>query len=233
MAKKLGGLEDDNLNDKIINFRVLRLKNQSNQIKTFKSPKIANPEEYDPTFLCVRKRPGKELILLDEKEDFEVFKFKYLLGFFAGCNSFVFRVNFKEYKMGLKPAKFSLLLNQFHVNLDRFISIVNEILVNNFPLNFYENFLKDDLNEIDFKIHFLVFLRSRNKYNVTSKFYIIPRGCFVSHLREQLWTTLFTDPLFIYSLSTYYKGLKSYLGVVFLLILYYIYKLLHHRLQDC
>lgn len=170
-----------------------------------------------------------DLLKKEEKEAFNIYNFSYPLGFFAGCNHFTFRVTFKEYKAGLKAAKFSLLLNQFNLNLDKFILLIQEILVNNYPLNFYENFFKENLSEIDFKIHFLVVLRTRGITTTTTKFFIIPKGCFLSHIKELLWPVLFSDPLFLYSILTYYKGFKNYLGIIFILILFYLYKLIHHN----
>jgi len=72
-------------------------------------------------FSRTKPRPDVELLKKEENELFDAFDFKYPLGFFAGCNSFVFRVTFKEYKAGLKAAKYSLLLNQFNLNLEKFI----------------------------------------------------------------------------------------------------------------
>jgi hypothetical protein len=181
-------------------------------------------------FSIQRKRPDIDLLKKEEGESFNNFNFKYPLGFFAGCTKFIFRVTFKEYKQGLKPAKFSLLLNQFCLNLEKFITLVQEVLINNFPLEFYEEFFGDKLSDIDFKIHFIIILRTKGIYNTTTKFFILPKGCFISHLKEQLWSTLFSDISYFYSILTYYKGFKSYSSIIFLLILYYVYKLLHYKL---
>ena len=72
--------------------------------------------------------------------------------------------------------------------------------------------------EIDFKIHFLVVLRTKGVNITTTKFFVVPKGCFISHLKEILWPTLFMDSLFLYSILTYYKGFKSYIGLIFILI---------------
>ena len=78
--------------------------------------------------------------------------------------SFYFRVTFKEYKLGLKPAKFSLLLNQFVLNLELFINLIKEILNNNNSLDFYEEFFGEMLNELDLTFHFLIVLRPKRKF---------------------------------------------------------------------
>ena len=201
------------------------------KISEIKSTSISNLDEnvaLVSDFSRTKPRPDVELLKKEENELFDAFDFKYPLGFFAGCNSFVFRVTFKEYKAGLKAAKYSLLLNQFNLNLEKFINLVQEVLVNNFPLNFYEQFFGEDINDIDFKIHFLVILRTKGVNITTTKFFVVPKGCFISHLKEILWPTLFIDSLFLYSILTYYKGFKSYVGLIFVLIVFFLYKLLHH-----
>lgn len=183
------------------------------------------------SFILKKKRPDISILKKEENEPFNFFSYKYPLGYVAGCNRFSFRVTFKEYKAGLKPAKFSLLLNQFNLNIDLFFVLINEILANNFPLNFFEKFFSDFLTDIDFKLHFLVILRARSTTITTTKFLIIPKGCFFSHLKEVLWPTLLIDSLFFFSIVTYFKNFQVNFGVIFLLILYYLYKLLHNKLS--
>lgn len=183
------------------------------------------------SFFLKKKRPDIAVLKKEENEPFNFFSYKYPLGFVAGCNRFSFRVTFKEYKAGLKPAKFSLLLNQFNLNIDLFFVLINEILINNFPLNFFEKFFADFLTDIDFKLHFLVILRTRSATITTTKFLIIPKGCFFTHLKELLWPTLLIDSLFFFSIVTYFKNFKVNFGLIFILILYYLYKLLHNKLS--
>ena len=209
-------------------YNLVGLKKKIFEIESKSPLKLDDKFELVSDFSRTKPRPDVELLKKEENEIFDAFDFKYPLGFFAGCNSFVFRVTFKEYKAGLKAAKYSLLLNQFNLNLEKFISLVQEILVNNFPLNFYEQFFGEDINDIDFKIHFLVILRTKGVNITTTKFFVVPKGCFISHLKEILWPTLFMDSLFLYSILTYYKGFKSYVGLIFILIIFYLYKLLHH-----
>lgn len=217
---------------KLAKYNIVCLKKSFNIIETFYLLKKKKKDIFVTfDFNRKKKRPELELLKQEEKESFNIFNFSYPLGYLSGCNNFIFRVTFKEYKIGLKAAKFSLLLNQFNLNLEKFILLVQEILINNFPLNFYENFFQENLNDIDFKIHFLVILRTRGVNSTTTKFFIVPKGCFFSHLKEILWPTLFLDSLFLYSILTYYKGLKKHLGLVFVLILFYLYRLLHNKMS--
>ena len=225
MIQNLSTLQTKNI---LAKYNLVGLKKKISEIK---STSISNLDEnmaLVSDFSRTKPRPDVELLKKEENELFDAFDFKYPLGFFAGCSSFVFRVTFKEYKAGLKAAKYSLLLNQFNLNLEKFINLVQEVLVNNFPLNFYEQFFGEDINDIDFKIHFLVILRTKGVNITTTKFFVVPKGCFISHLKEILWPTLFIDSLFLYSILTYYKGFKSYVGLIFVLIVFYLYKLLHH-----
>ena len=68
------------------------------------------------------------------------------------------------------------MLNQFNLNLEKFINLIQEVLISNFPLNFYENFFNEDLNDIDFKIHFLIILKSKGINTTTTKFFVVPKG---------------------------------------------------------
>ena len=202
-------------------YSALTLGKKYTEIKTFQLGECVKNNSVNFDFFLIKKRPDYDSLKKEENETFDSFNFKYLFGFFGGCTHFSFRVTFKEYKVGLKPAKFSLLLNQFCLNLELFINLVQEILVNNFPLNFYETFFQDYINDFDLKIHFLVILRTQDRNNTTTKFFLVPKGCFIGHLRDQLWLTIFSDPLFLYSISTYYKGFKNYLFNNILIYLVY------------
>lgn len=227
MAQNLSQINTTNL---LAKYNLVGLKKKINEIESTHVFSLDEKTNLISDFSRTKPRPDIELLKKEENEVFDAFDFKYPLGFFAGCNSFTFRVTFKEYKAGLKAAKYSLLLNQFNLNLEKFINLIQEVLVNNFPLNFYEQFFGEDVNDIDFKIHFLVVLRTKGINITTTKFFVIPKGCFVSHLKEILWPTLFMDSLFFYSILTYYKGFKSYVGLIFILLIFYLYKLLHQSL---
>jgi len=208
-------------------YKLISFEKKSVEIQTFNSLVNLEKNLVSFVFFIKKKRPDYDILKKEEGKLFDIFDFDYALGFFSGCSHFSFRVTFKEYKSGLKAAKFSLLLNQFCLKLERFIEIVNEILINNFCIDFYEDFFGDYLVDFDLKIHFLVILRTYSKVNTTTKFFIVPKGCFLGHLREYIWFSLFTDSLFLYTVSTYYKGFKRYLGVIFLLLIFYVYKLIH------
>lgn len=208
-------------------YKIIILSKKHFEIKTIQALRAKIKNNYN--FEIQKKRPDYYLLKKTANASFDIFDYKYPLGLFAGCYSFSFRVTFKEYKIGLKPAKFSLLLNKFFVNLELFIDLIKELLINNFPLEFYEEIFGNYLNDIDFKIHFLVVLRPKRRKKLKSKFYIIPRGCFLTHLREQLWFSLFMDFFFSFFVFSYYKNLrtKDFFGIIFLLIIYYVYKLIH------
>ena len=141
----------------------------------------------------------KKYIKIEEEEEvylFDKYRYCHPLGFFAGRKHFSFRVNLKEYQAGLKPAKFSLLLNQFKINIDFFIEMITKILDDNFITDFYKDFFKEDYTEVDFKIHFLVIIYTKARKNTISRFYIIPKGIIFVHLRKLLWDVLFTDIFF-------------------------------------
>jgi hypothetical protein len=82
----------------------------------------------------------------------------------------------KEYKNGLNASKFSLLLNQFFINPNNFITLINEILLNNYSLKFLE-YIFGNLDEIELKFHFLIIiLKKGSPLSTTSKYLIIPKG---------------------------------------------------------
>jgi len=192
---------------------------------------LKNLEHTTKCFTFVKKAKHIDVLTKASGEPFNIFEYNFPLGFFAGCVKFSFRVTFKEYKVGLKAAKYSLLLNQFKLNINLFIDLITEILVNNFPLSFYEEFVGSDLlNDWDLKIHFLVVMRSKA---LASKFFIILKGGFFTHLREQIWFTLFSDFVFIFCVSSYYKRLRTPFFLMFLLIVYYVYKLINkYKIYD-
>ena len=204
-----------------------KIKNGSNYIKTYQLRSNSINKSININIITKRKRPKFEYLKHKKRKDiFSSFFYKYAFGFFAGRNSLSFRVTFKEYRQGLKPSKFSLLLNQFNLDIERFIEVIEEVLINNFSLDFYENLFGACINDIDFKIHFLIVLKKSRFFNAT-KFYVIPKGCYIIHLRKILWYTLFFDILYSKFITTYYKGFKNKIVLIFLLIVFYISKLIH------
>lgn len=135
----------------------------------------------------------------------------------------------KEYKTGLNPSKFSLLLNQFFINASNFITLINEILVNNFSLKFLE-YIFENLDELELKFHFYVIvLKKGSALSTSSKFLIIPKGLFYSHLRSNLWIN-FCDKLLLIFIKNLFKAKKN-LGIIFILIIYYLEKIIKLKLQ--
>jgi len=209
-----------------------KYKKESSYIDTYNLDRKIINKSSNLNIITKKKRPLFDILKKEEDViDFNIFNYKYSFGFFAGCNSFSFRVTFKEYKQGLKASKFSLLLNQFNLNIERFTSLIEEILVNNFSFDFYENLFGSALNDMDLKIHFLVILRNKDKYNTSSKFFIVPKGCYIVHVRNLLWYTLSSDLFFVHYISLYYKGFKKHIGLILLLVIFYVMKLIHFNLQ--
>lgn len=131
--------------------------------------------------------------------------------------------------MGLNPSKFSLLLNQFFINAGNFITLINEILLNNFPIKFLE-FIFENLDELELKFHFYVIvLKKGSALSTSSKFLIIPKGLFYSHLRSNLWVN-FCDKILLIFMKNIFKTKKN-LGIVFILIIYYLEKIIKIKLQ--
>lgn len=209
-----------------------KVKNESNYIKTYQLRSNSINKSININIITKRKRPKFEYLKhKKEKENFSSFFYKYAFGFFAGNNSLSFRVTFKEYRQGLKASKFSLLLNQFNLDIERFIEVIEEVLINNFSLDFYEKLFGVSITDIDFKIHFLIILKKSRFLNAT-KFFVIPKGCYIIHLRKILWYTLFFDILYSKFITTYYKGLKNQMVFIFLLVTFYISKLIHLNFLD-
>ena len=101
-------------------------------------------------------------------EDYNFYDCNYYFGLFSGCHKFYFKILFKDYLSGLKPAKFSLALNQMGIKPDNFIELINlfldEIISVDFFLNFLteEEFNDDSINLFNLKLHFLVLLKKKN-----------------------------------------------------------------------
>lgn len=102
-------------------------------------------------------------------EDYNFYNCNYYFGLFSGCHKFYFKILFKDYLSGLKPAKFSLALNQMGIKPDNFIELINlfldEIISVDFFLNFLteEEFNDDSINLFNLKLHFLVLLKKKKK----------------------------------------------------------------------
>lgn len=135
----------------------------------------------------------------------------------------------KEYKLGLSASKFSLLLNQFFINANNFISTINEILLNNYPINYFE-LIFENLDDINLKFHFnSIALKLGSQLNTTTKFLIFPKGFFFSHFRSNLWLNICDKYLYIFFVTN--KLIKNFnYGLTLILIVYYLNKLLNLKL---
>jgi hypothetical protein len=132
--------------------------------------------------------------------------------------------------MGLNPSKFSLLLNQFFINSNNFINLINEILINNFPLKFLESVFIN-LEDLDLKFHFyVIILKKGSTLSTISKFLILPKGLFYSHLRSKLWINLCDKFIHIFFKNFYILKKFNY-GIILLLLTYYLDKLIKIKLN--
>src|SRR3990167_3792647 len=108
-----------------------------------------------------------EKLVITNVEEYNFYDCNYYFGLFSGCHKFYFKILFKDYLTGLKPAKFSLALNQMGIKPDNFIELINlfldEIISVDFFLNFLteEEFNDDPINLFNLKLHFLVLLKKK------------------------------------------------------------------------
>jgi hypothetical protein len=110
-----------------------------------------------------------EKIVITNLEDYNFYDCNYYFGLFSGCHKFYFKILFKDYLSGLKPAKFSLALNQMGIKPDNFIELINLFLDEIISIDFFLNFLTDDefnddsINLFNLKLHFLVLLKKKKE----------------------------------------------------------------------
>jgi len=109
--------------------------------------------------------------------------------------------------------------------------LINEILLNNYPLKFLETIF-ENLDDLELKFHFhVIVLKKGSPLSTTSKFLIIPKGLFFSHLRSNLWIN-FCDKFLIIFIKFILKNKFINLGLIFLLINYYLEKLINLKLMN-
>lgn len=122
-----------------------------------------------------------------------------------------------------------MLLNQFFINSNNFINLINEILLNNYPLKFLETIF-GNLDDLELKFHFyIIVLKKGSSLSTTSKFLIIPKGLFFSHLRSNLWIN-FCDKFLIIFIKFILRNKFINLGLVFLLVNYYLERLINSKI---
>lgn len=169
-------------------------------------------------------------------EDYNFYDCNYYFGLFSGCHKFYFKILFKDYLSGLKPAKFSLALNQMGIKPDNFIELINLFLDEIISVDFFLNFLTEDefnddsINLFNLKLHFLVLLKKKKRAG--TKYFIIFKGFFLFQLQTLLYYYFLSDLIFFLIFDNLYefltKNRKLKLSVLLQLIIFYIYKLLNY-----
>jgi len=177
-----------------------------------------------------------EKAVITNVEDYNFYNCNYYFGLFSGCHKFYFKILFKDYLSGLKPAKFSLALNQMGIKPDNFIELINlfldEIISVDFFLNFLtdEEFNDDSINLFNLKLHFLVLLKKKKRAG--TKYFIIFKGFFLFQLQTLLYYYFLSDLIFFLIFDNLYEFLtkkrKLKLSVLLHLLIFYIYKLLNY-----
>lgn len=177
-----------------------------------------------------------EKAVITNVEDYNFYNCNYYFGLFSGCHKFYFKILFKDYLSGLKPAKFSLALNQMGIKPDNFIELINlfldEIISVDFFLNFLteEEFNDDAINLFNLKLHFLVLLKKKKRAG--TKYFIIFKGFFLFQLQTLLYYYFLSDLIFFLIFDNLYEFLtkkrKLKLSVLLNLVIFYIYKLLNY-----
>ena len=178
----------------------------------------------------------REKIVITNVEEYNFYNCNYYFGLFSGCHKFYFKILFKDYLSGLKPAKFSLALNQMGIKPDNFIELINlfldEIVSVDFFLNFLtENELNEDcINLFNLKLHFLVLLKKKKRAG--TKYFIIFKGFFLFQLQTLLYYYFLSDLIFYLIFDSLYefviKKRRLKLSVLLNLLIFYIYKLLNY-----
>lgn len=177
-----------------------------------------------------------EKLVITNVEEYNFYDCNYYFGLFSGCHKFYFKILFKDYLSGLKPAKFSLALNQMGIKPDNFIELINlfldEIISIDFFLSFLteEEFNDDSINLFNLKLHFLVLLKKKKRAG--TKYFIIFKGFFIFQLQTLLYYYFLSDLIFFFIFDNLYEFLKKKrklnLSVLLNLIIFYIYKLLNY-----
>lgn len=154
----------------------------------------------------------KKIVILNV-EDYNFYDCNYYFGLFSGCHKFYFKILLKDYLIGLKPAKFSLALNQMGIKPDNFIELINIFLDEIIFVDFFLNFLTEDeinddcINLFSLKLHFLVLLKQKKK--VGTKYFIIFKGFFLFQLQTLLYYYLLSDLIFFLFFDNFYNFIKK------------------------
>lgn len=177
-----------------------------------------------------------EKIVITNVEEYNFYDCNYYFGLFSGCHKFYFKILFKDYLTGLKPAKFSLALNQMGIKPDNFIELINLFLDEIISVDFFLNFLSEDefnddsISLFNLKLHFLVLLKKKKRAG--TKYFIIFKGFFLFQLQTLLYYYFLSDLVFFLIFDNLYdfisKKRKLKLSVLLNLLVFYIYKLLNY-----
>lgn len=178
--------------------------------------------------------------IISNIDEYNFYDCNYYFGLFNGCHKFYFKVLFKDYLIGLKPAKFSLALNQMGIKPDNFIELINLFLDEIISVDFFLNFLTesefndDSANLFNLKLHFLVLLKKKKRAG--TKYFIIFKGFFLFQLQTLLYYYFLSDLIFFLIFDnlyeSIYKNKKLKLGVLLQLLIFYIWKLLNYSISN-
>lgn len=238
--KSIFSLQNNNLNSFILinklgfNFNKFNIQFYELNSEYLKSKKILNIPIKNAYFNFLKK------IVISNIDDYDFYDCNYYFGLFSGCHKFYFKILFKDYLSGLKPAKFSLALNQMGIKPDNFIELINlfldEIISIDFFLNFLteEEFNDDCANIFNLKLHFLVLLKKKKRAG--TKYFIIFKGFFLFQLQTLLYYYFLSDLVFFLIFDNLYEFLtkkkKLKLSVLLHIIIFYIYKLLNYSVYN-
>lgn len=219
-------------NNLLINFKKLNV-----QLYGLESDYL-NSKKYDILFLKNSYFNFFKKLVITNIEEYNFYDCNYYFGLFSGCHKFYFKLLFKDYLMGLKPAKFSLALNQMGIKPDNFIELINLFLDDLINIDFFLNFLTEDefnddcINLFNLKLHFLVLLKQKKRAG--TKYFIIFKGFFLFQLQTLLYYYFLSDLVMFLIFDNLYevftKNRRIKLSVLLQLLIFYIYKLLNYSI---
>jgi hypothetical protein len=107
-------------------------------------------------------------------------------------------------------------------------------MFNNFPLKLIESIFLT-IDDIDLKFHFyVIILKKGSSLSTISKFLILPKGLFYSHIRSNLWINLCDKFMnkFLMVLENF-KIIKNFnYGLILILLTYYLNKIINLKLNN-
>lgn len=176
--------------------------------------------------------------IISNIEEYNFYDCNFYFGLFNGCHKFYFKILFKDYLIGLKPAKFSLTLNQMGIKPDNFIELINLFLDEIISVDFFLNFLTESefndesINLFNLKLHFLVLLKKKKRAG--TKYFIIFKGFYLFQLQTLLYYYFLSDLIFYMIFENLYefvsKNKKLKLSILLQLLIFYIWKILNYSI---